>query len=855
MPARLFQCLENRSRNFPMFGKPPAFFSNVWKTCVALAALLVLAVAAAAAPLTVEQATVVRVYYPDRAVLNAWAATLDIWEVHRAEQYFVARVRPDQYEALVRSGLPLEIDAEKTARMYVPRRLAPAGVTGIPDYTCYRTVEETYTTMALLASNYPTLAVWTNIGVSWKRQSAGGTNGFAIKVLQISNRAVAGPKPRFFLNGAIHAREYSTAEAATRFAEQLLQQYGKDPDITAIVDFYEVHIVPQCNPDGRKIAETGCLQRKNINYSNGGSCGTYPPGCGDYGTDLNRNANFKWGVVGSSTYSCDELYQGPTAASEPEEQAIETYMTNLFASWRGSGDTDVASTNATGLMITLHSYGDLVLFPWGWTGTLAPNHYQLQTLGRKFAFYNRYSAEPSGSGLYYASGCTDDWLYGRRGVAAYTFEMGSDFFEPCSSFESTIWPSNYPAFLYACKASRRPYVDPAGPDTWQITVAPTSVTAGASVTLRAKADATRYSSSSENGRIKAARFSFDVPSWSTGVVLYAMTAVDGSFNANAETVTVTFAATNLSPGRHLVWIESQGTNGRWGVPSAAFVTVAAALSVTLNVSSAHGTPYPAAGQHLLAAGTTVTARVNGSPATAGTTQYLCRGWTGSGSAPATGTTTNIPAFVLSNTTTIAWQWLTNYWVALGTNGCGTVTPVSAWQRRGTNLAVAASAAPYFHFVQWQGDAPGGQETNPALSLTVSAPASLTARFDPDLATNSTPKWWLASYGWTNNFDAAATNDVDQDGYFTWQEHITGTIPTSHASRLQFDALTFDSVNCWIRFPSVSNRRYDVQASTDLRQPAGWTPLATNLPGHDGVESVADSLVWTGRFYRIRAYLP
>ena len=45
---------------------------------------------------------------------------------------------------------------------------------GIPDYPCYRTVEETYADLADLAAAYPDLASWNDIGDSWdkRRQAA-----------------------------------------------------------------------------------------------------------------------------------------------------------------------------------------------------------------------------------------------------------------------------------------------------------------------------------------------------------------------------------------------------------------------------------------------------------------------------------------------------------------------------------------------------------------------------------------------------------------------------------------------------------------------------------------------------------
>lgn len=68
-------------------------------------------VAPLAAP--VDTRLLVQVTYPTVAVLNALAGELDIWEVDRAAQTFVARVTLDQYDDLLQQGLPVKLDCAK----------------------------------------------------------------------------------------------------------------------------------------------------------------------------------------------------------------------------------------------------------------------------------------------------------------------------------------------------------------------------------------------------------------------------------------------------------------------------------------------------------------------------------------------------------------------------------------------------------------------------------------------------------------------------------------------------------------------------------------------------------------------
>lgn len=516
-----------------------------------------------------SQPVVARVYYINQDDLNYLAARLDVWEVNSNANYLLARLSPQRYSWLIQQGYRVEIDEAKTALMNKPLVALPGqGPDTIPGFPCYRTVEETYADMAALAATHPTLAQWSDIGDSWEKVTYGGLPGYDIMVLKLTNQAIPGPKPVFFLMAEIHAREYTTAEAAARYAEYLVNNYGIDPDVTWLLDDFEVHIVPMTNPDGRKLAEGGDWWRKNTDSDDG---------CTDpssWGTDLNRNNDFHWLGGGSSPYPCDETYRGPSGGSEPETQAIANYVSSIFPDQRGPGDTDPAPDDATGVFITLHSYAQVVLYPWGWTTAAAPNKTDLQTLGRKFGYFNGYEVCQSNSACMYATnGTSDDWSYGTLGIASYTFEMGVDFFESCSTFESTTYPDNLPAFLYAAKAARRPYQNPAGPDSINVAVSPNTVTPGEPVVLTATADDTRYNGGESTQNIGEARYSIDAQSWVTGTVTTPMTASDGTFDEKVEDIQATIDTTGLPVGRHLIFVESKDVSGNWGVPFAAFLYV------------------------------------------------------------------------------------------------------------------------------------------------------------------------------------------------------------------------------------------------------------------------------------------
>lgn len=519
------------------------------------------------------QLLVVRVYYVDRAHLIGLLPTIDVWAVYPDRGYLEAGVTPGQYFALLAQGYHVEIDRARTAEVNRPRAYLPDQTSGIPGYPCYLTVEETYTTAQTLAADYPTLAQWIDIGDSWEKVVSGGSAGYSLMVLKLTNQAIPGPKPKLFVMSSIHAREYAPAELNTRFGEYLVNHYGSDPDVTWLLDYNEIHLLLQANPDGRKEAETGILWRKNTDtgYCPGGNLNVTWPGA-----DLNRNFPFQWGCCGgSSGAQCDETYRGPSETSEPETQAVVNDVRSLYPVQRNDNLTSTTPLTATGVFVDLHSYGERVLWPWGFTYSAAPNGTALQTLGRKFAYFNHYTPQQS-IGLYPTDGTTDDFAYGELGVAAYTFEVGTDFFQDCPTFENTIYPDNLAALLYAAKSARQPYQTPAGPDTLNVTVSPTVALPGQTVLLTATADDSRYDNS--NGiqptyNITAARYTIDAPSWITSVISYPMLAADGSFNSLSEALQANVDTSGLTLGRHTLFVESQDAAGNWGSPTAVFVWI------------------------------------------------------------------------------------------------------------------------------------------------------------------------------------------------------------------------------------------------------------------------------------------
>ena len=135
------------------------------------------------------------------------------------------------------------------------------------------------------------------------------------------------------------------------------------------------------------------------------------------------------------------------------------------------------------------------------------------------------------------------------------------------------------------------------------------------------------------------------------------------------------------------------------------------------------------------------------------------------------------------------------------------------------------------------------------------PRIITAVFAADLASNNVPKWWLADYGLTN-FNADTTNDIDRDGFFTWQEWIAGTDPTSPLSFFRFTGAGGNqgTSGLVIRWPSLSNRFYSLSRSTNLFDGLNaFVPIpgASNMPGTPQENSFTVTVDGIGpRYYNV-----
>ena len=198
------------------------------------------------------------------------------------------------------------------------------------------------------------------------------------------------------------------------------RQQSRDPD-------RQLHAQPRrrrVRPDVRRRHAPYCAWRKNRQPN----CS----GC-QAGTDLNRNYGYKWACCGGSSGSTSsETYRGKAAWSATEVRVFRDFVNSRVK----NGVQQIRAH------ITLHTNGQLILWPYGYTRTDLPDMTSLDfatfvTMGKTMASLNGYKAEQS-SDLYITDGDQIDWMYGAHRIFSFTWEL----YPPETA---TVWGDHYPA--------------------------------------------------------------------------------------------------------------------------------------------------------------------------------------------------------------------------------------------------------------------------------------------------------------------------------------------------------------------------------------------------------------------------
>ncbi len=237
-------------------------------------------------------------------------------------------------------------------------------------------------------------------------------------------------KPAVFLNGAHHGHELLGVEYAFDAIDQITQGWSKgDARARSWVQGLDIWVVPVVNPDGLWI--TTHIHHGHRSESLGGRKNgrSAPSVCANptqrLGVDLNRNYPYGWGEPGSSGAAWSWNYRGPSAASEPETQAIMA----------------LAEREHFLAALTYHTVGPMVIAPYTVGEHSNPEPDVAWAVAEIFAP----KGFPVTAAMYPVSGTDQDWLYHEFGTLAYIFE-GSAHNPPAASARTAAVERARPAF-------------------------------------------------------------------------------------------------------------------------------------------------------------------------------------------------------------------------------------------------------------------------------------------------------------------------------------------------------------------------------------------------------------------------
>ncbi|MGI9013320.1 MAG: M14 family zinc carboxypeptidase [Phycisphaerales bacterium] len=338
---------------------------------------------------------VVRVVLTNRKQLETMLTiSPDVWSEGIGLGIMDFRIPPDRMNALKRSGIGYEVLIDDLG-VLIDNERQPADPLNGGWFTSYHSTDEIHGYLDVLDGVNPDItetfiAGQTLEGRDIKGIRIGGGNG----------------NPAMVVQGGQHAREWIGPAVVTYLADHLIRRYGSDDEVTRLVDNVEWIIVPLINADGYEYTRgPNRMWRKNRRNN----------GNGTFGVDLNRNWAFGWGLdSGSSGNSNSDTYRGTAPFSEPET----TVMSNF-----------ILANPQTAVHIDVHSYGQWLLAPWGYTEDLPPDHDLYQELGQGLQDVIRsvhgrtYVHGPASTTLYLASGIAPDWGYGELDAIGFTFEL------------------------------------------------------------------------------------------------------------------------------------------------------------------------------------------------------------------------------------------------------------------------------------------------------------------------------------------------------------------------------------------------------------------------------------------------
>lgn len=239
--------------------------------------------------------------------------------------------------------------------------------------------------------------------------------GRDIPLIKISdNPGIDENEPEILFTSGMHPREQQPQVCLLAFMNDLVNGYGKDPQITKLVNEREIWLVPVFNVDG-KIHDFHRGTKKGLRNNWRKNRRLNPDKT--RGVDLNRNFPVRW--VRTTNNGFLEDYPGSGPASEPETQALMKFIASRPLSFY----TDIHSYMGATIVPKYLSIPEATIY--------SKLLHDISKLQKKPYFYK----EPTGGEIPVANprkgaGLGFVWAYCAQGVRSMNIEVrGPGFYE------------------------------------------------------------------------------------------------------------------------------------------------------------------------------------------------------------------------------------------------------------------------------------------------------------------------------------------------------------------------------------------------------------------------------------------
>ncbi|XP_075809688.1 carboxypeptidase A1 [Microtus pennsylvanicus] len=296
------------------------------------------------------------------------------------------------YEIMIEDVQSLLDEEQKQMSAFRARALT----TDTFNYATYHTLDEIYEFIDQLVAENQHLVSKIQIGNTYE--------GRPIYVLKFSTGGTN--RPAAWIDTGIHSREWVTQASGVWFAKKITTDYEKDPILKAILEKMDIFLEIVTNPDGFVYThKTNRMWRKTRSRIQGSLC---------VGADPNRNWDAGFGLSGASSNPCSDTYHGKSANSEVEVKSIVDFV-------KTHGNIKA--------FISIHSYSQLLLYPYGYKSDAVPDKEELDNLAKSAVtaltslYGTKYKYGSIIDTIYQASGNTIDWTYSQGIKYSFTFEL------------------------------------------------------------------------------------------------------------------------------------------------------------------------------------------------------------------------------------------------------------------------------------------------------------------------------------------------------------------------------------------------------------------------------------------------